>query len=321
MVKAKIVVALLELTKTEWFRRTIIFLVLTPFILLFGFILLISSIISSLIGSMHNPKTPHKQAILELKIEYDISNDLSDYLLRSIDLFMDYEYMTSISQVKLFAKTYFVDSNHIYKKDDYGNEWTETIYLFKDHNEVLECIKLPPFSLTEDDILVIESFENIEMGFLGKFPMPVNDYVLTSDYGYRIHPVTGVTKIHTGMDLSPPHHSPIMSMTDGVIVNVNTTKGNAYGNNVTIKHQLDTETIYSFYAHLSEIHVSKGQKVVQGEVIGLEGGDPETDPNPGTSTGHHLHFEVWTNYGSSYHTDPKNYLSNWLKSFLIALVF
>ena len=308
MLKAKVATFLLELTKTKWFRSVIIFLILAPFILIFAFFLLVSTIVSSIIGSTHNQETPHKQAILEIKCDYDISNNLSDYLIRSIDLFMDSEYMSSVSEVKSFVKNNFVNNTFIYKEDEAGNEWTEIVYTFRERDEILSYIKLPPFNLSDNDVLIIESFENLEMGFLGKFSMPVGDYVLTSDYGYRVHPITGVTKMHTGIDLAAPHHASVTSITDGVIVDVNTTEGNVYGNNVTIKHELPTETIYSFYAHLSEVHVYEGQKVSECETIGLEGGEPDVDPNPGSSTGHHLHFEVWTEYGSSYHTNPKSYL-------------
>ncbi|MBO5478692.1 MAG: M23 family metallopeptidase, partial [Clostridia bacterium] len=68
------------------------------------------------------------------------------------------------------------------------------------------------------------------------------------------------------------------------------------------------ETIYSFYAHLSEIDVTVGQSITQGEVIGKEGGDPETDPNPGNSTGHHLHFELRSASGSGHSIAPNTYI-------------
>lgn len=67
-----------------------------------------------------------------------------------------------------------------------------------------------------------------------------------------------------------------------------------YGNCVEVEHNVDGETFYSFYAHLSRIDVTEGEQIPQGSIIGLEGGDPNTDPNPGDSTGHHLHFEIRT---------------------------
>ena len=68
------------------------------------------------------------------------------------------------------------------------------------------------------------------------------------------------------------------------------------------------ETIYSFYAHLSRIDVKVKDTVKQGQVIGLEGGAPESDPNPGSSTGHHLHFEIRKSSGYGNDVDPTNYI-------------
>ncbi|MCR5145933.1 MAG: M23 family metallopeptidase, partial [Clostridia bacterium] len=65
---------------------------------------------------------------------------------------------------------------------------------------------------------------------------------------------------------------------------------------------------YSFYAHMSQIDVQVGDTVTQGQVIGLEGGDPATDQNPGRTTGHHLHFEIRSNSGYTNHVNPHDYL-------------
>ena len=66
--------------------------------------------------------------------------------------------------------------------------------------------------------------------------------------------------------------------------------------------------IHSFYAHLSKINVKAGDKVTQGQVIGLEGGDPNLDSNPGYSTGHHLHFELRSASGYGNDIDPNDYI-------------
>ena len=72
---------------------------------------------------------------------------------------------------------------------------------------------------------------------------------------------------------------------------------------------IDGEIVYSFYAHLSQINVTKGDCVVQGQVIGLEGGDPTSDPNHGNSTGHHLHFEIRKASGYGNDVDPTTYIN------------
>ncbi|MCI8309459.1 MAG: M23 family metallopeptidase [Clostridia bacterium] len=107
------------------------------------------------------------------------------------------------------------------------------------------------------------------------------------------------------MDISGIWHTEIVSVFDGEVVFAGVDK--AFGNCVEIKHVVNGEIIYSFYAHLSEINVQEGQTVSQGQVIGLEGGDI-SDSNPGYSTGHHLHFEIRSDSGYGNDIDPNNYI-------------
>jgi hypothetical protein len=113
---------------------------------------------------------------------------------------------------------------------------------------------------------------------------PVRNEDLTrvaSGYGYRIHPIYKVRKLHTGMDFTAPTGTEIFATGDGVVIRVER-KLNGYGKNVVIQHGYGYETLY---AHMSKILVREGQKVKRGEVIGLVG-------NTGTSVGPHLHYEV-----------------------------
>lgn len=86
--------------------------------------------------------------------------------------------------------------------------------------------------------------------------------------------------------------------------------GVIYGNCIEIKHEMEGETFYSFYAHLSQILVTQGQTLTQGNVIAREGGDPVKDQNAGSSTGHHLHFEIRTASDHGNDIDPTNYIMN-----------
>lgn len=148
--------------------------------------------------------------------------------------------------------------------------------------------------------------------FYGTYPMPIGG-IITSEYGNRIHPITGKRSFHSGIDISGAGHSNIISIANGKVISVDVDK--IYGNNITIHHILYEETedeeiieinFYTFYAHLSRVDVIEGQEVKQGNVIGLEGGNPDADPNPGLSTGHHLHFEVWNKKRES--VNPISYL-------------
>ncbi len=121
--------------------------------------------------------------------------------------------------------------------------------------------------------------------------------VITSGYGYR------QGEFHTGIDISCYNHRDnIFSVADGVVVFTGPQSG--YGNVVEIEHHINGKKIYSFYAHLSKIKVSIGQNVEKSQAIANEGGDPYYDPNPGNSTGHHLHFELRTSPGYGNDIDP-----------------
>ena len=139
------------------------------------------------------------------------------------------------------------------------------------------------------------------------YTLPISgDYKISSNYGYRIHPITGERKLHAGIDLVGTHHTEILSIAEGTVTFAGIQKG--YGNCIEIKHEINGITIYSFYAHLSRLDVEVGQKVKEGKVIGLEGGAP-TDLGHGTSTGHHLHFEIRNASGGGHSVDPNEYIN------------
>ena len=90
---------------------------------------------------------------------------------------------------------------------------------------------------------------------------------MASGYGYRIHPIYKVRKMHWGMDFSAPTGTEIFATGDGKVVEVKK-KYNGYGHHIKIQHGFGYETLY---AHMSKILVKRGQRVERGEVIGLVG--------------------------------------------------
>lgn len=151
---------------------------------------------------------------------------------------------------------------------------------------------------------VVEGY--VDLSFNGIYPLPFDydkDVIITDNYGYRIHPISGEYKMHWGIDFGTEHHCEIKSIADGVVTFAGVY--GTYGNTVIIKHETIAETFYSQYSHLSDIRAIEGQTVKQGDVIGLEGGDAD-DPNPGDSTGHHFHFGVMD--ANENYVDPKSYL-------------
>lgn len=107
---------------------------------------------------------------------------------------------------------------------------------------------------------------------------------MASGYGYRIHPIYKVRKMHYGMDFAAPTGTEIFATGDGVVTLAKQTY-NGYGIHVIIRHGFGYETLY---AHMSKVLVKQGQRVKRGEVIGLIG-------STGTSVAPHLHYEVHKN--------------------------
>ena len=99
----------------------------------------------------------------------------------------------------------------------------------------------------------------------------------------RFHPVQKRWKSHKGTDYAAPRGTPIMSVGDGVVEKASYTGGN--GKYVKIRHN---GTYSTQYLHMSKILVNKGQRVSQGETIGLVG-------STGLATGPHVCFRFWKN--------------------------
>src|SRR5699024_1515720 len=107
--------------------------------------------------------------------------------------------------------------------------------------------------------------------FDGSFAIPfAGNYVVTSEYGYRVHPNEGITKLHAGIDLVGQGDKNIRSIAAGVVVQ--STYNEGWGNYVVVDHGVvDNDRYYSLYAHLRSPGVKTGTKLSQGDIIGLEG--------------------------------------------------
>ena len=129
----------------------------------------------------------------------------------------------------------------------------------------------------------------------GSFVFPVASYsYISSRFGQRVHPITGVLKNHNGMDIASNMGTSVYAADGGKVVLAEWYGG--YGNCIMIDHGNGYKTLYG---HLSTIGVKSGQAVNQGDVIGQVG-------STGNSTGPHLHFEVYMN-GSR--IDPEQFYS------------
>jgi murein DD-endopeptidase MepM/ murein hydrolase activator NlpD len=114
------------------------------------------------------------------------------------------------------------------------------------------------------------------------WPVP-NKKVISSPFGMRIHPIAGVRKLHTGIDIPVNTGTSVVAAQNGVVIWSNWLGG--YGKCVMIDHGGGIVTVY---AHNSRLTVKKNQEVKIGEEIAKSG-------NTGNSTGPHVHFEVRVN--------------------------
>ena len=129
----------------------------------------------------------------------------------------------------------------------------------------------------------------------GSFLWPVASYVyVSSRFGLRVHPITGKTKSHTGIDIASNQGTAVYASDGGSVTLAGWNGG--YGNCIMIDHGNGYVTLYG---HLSSISVSVGQTVSQGATIGAVG-------STGNSTGPHLHFEVLKN---GTRIDPEQFFS------------
>ncbi|WP_339060460.1 M23 family metallopeptidase [Tepidibacillus marianensis] len=120
----------------------------------------------------------------------------------------------------------------------------------------------------------------------GQFAWPVPGHSrISSDYGWRIHPIYHTRKFHAGIDIPAPQGSTIVAADDGVVIL--TSYVNGYGNTVMIDHGSGIQTMYPHIRN-GGIKVSVGQKVTKGQKIAEIG-------STGNSTGPHTHFEVRKN--------------------------
>ena len=112
---------------------------------------------------------------------------------------------------------------------------------------------------------------------------------ITSGFAMRLHPIHQEMRAHLGVDYGAPTGTAARSVADGVVETAGWNGG--YGNMVVVRHSADKSTLY---AHLSRVDVKRGERILQGQRVGLVGAT-------GTATGPHLHFEFRVN---GRHMDP-----------------
>ena len=194
-----------------------------------------------------------------------------------------------------------------------NKENNERYKISLDNMEILKNNKVN--SLNDEEIALYEEIENyrqeienieneikrINLENLGKvyiggnFIWSVPGYsVITSPFGMRTHPITGIYKLHTGTDIGAPYGADFVAANDGIVVN--SSYNSAYGNMVIIDHGGGVITLY---AHGSERLVEAGDIVTQGQPVLKVGAT-------GYATGPHAHFEIRVN---GEYLNPMDYIT------------
>lgn len=122
------------------------------------------------------------------------------------------------------------------------------------------------------------------------------DLPVTSNFGWRINPITGEYKFHTGLDLGYEYGSSIPALFPGLVIQAGD-YGDGYGNQVLIFHE--NLNCYTRYAHCAAVYVAPGDYVDTGYIVAVIG-------NTGVSTGPHLHLEYIIYSDGWQYADPLN---------------
>jgi murein DD-endopeptidase MepM/ murein hydrolase activator NlpD len=242
-----------------------------------------------------------------------ISDFISKYYLLSELSEADYKLVDNVKKSK--TQTESVTKTLEEKKEELekNKEDLDKYQISLSNMEILKTNKLA--SLSEEEVTLyneIEEYRNeitnieaeikelalknvAEIYIGGSFVWPTPGYTtITSSFGMRTHPITGIYKLHTGTDIGAPYGANFVAVNDGVVVAAR--MNSAYGNMVMIDHGGGVVTLY---AHGSEICVSEGDIVRQGQTV-LKVGDT------GYATGPHAHIEIRIN---GEYIDPMDYLS------------
>lgn len=116
----------------------------------------------------------------------------------------------------------------------------------------------------------------------------------TSEFGWRVHPITGLRRFHHGLDYAASAGDPIRAAADGTVIHAGYNGGE--GISVHVRH---ADGVVTKYFHMSSLNAAQGDQVRQGDTLGYVG-------STGNSTGNHLHFEVWVN---GQDVNPRDYFT------------
>ncbi len=231
--------------------------------------------------------------ILCLSLIYNFQNNISYAQDNNINMLIEETKKEESINEKIADLEYIIDSK---KEESYKVSITSVlqkkinltlgqIQMFKGYlqKQLTSCEKkqnllIQKIKKEKEDILVLSNTTYIK----GIWPLENYKYI-SSNYGYRTHPITKKLNFHTGIDIPAPKNTNVLASDDGIVSFCG--EKNGYGNVVEITH-FDNKT--TLYAHNNYILVNAGDVVKRGQAIAKVG-------STGNSTGDHVHFEVKVN--------------------------
>ncbi len=206
---------------------------------------------------------------------------------RNLELFASYDSSAKITLDTISKENYTCYWNT--KKDGNGEKYNSNSTINIDKNMTL-------YGICESNI---------------KFMRPLATGYLTSEYGYRVHPIDKTKKFHSGIDMSGPNKD-VYSIAEGKVAQ--TGSNSSMGNYIIIHHNVNGQNYTSAYYHLDKKYVRKNQNVTQNTIIGKMG-------TTGASTGIHLHLTMYKGHLYNESTTminprdlvnfPKNMYNSW----------
>jgi len=241
-----------------------------------------------------------------LKITYhqlargeSISTLAAKYKL-NIDTIISFNNIINARAVKIGTKLAIPNANGIMYKVRRGDNLSGIANRFKiglnsllDWNNINSEVIQPNTEYFIPGALLTRNELNNILGIL--FIYPVSGSRLTSTFGWRKDPFSGVRSYHNGIDLANDFDTPIKAVMDGTVVKKS--YSSIFGRYLIVKHSDGFQTLYG---HMDKYNTEEKDKIKQGQVIGYMG-------STGYSTGTHVHFAIFKN-GEP--VDPLKYLQS-----------
>ncbi len=246
-------------------------------------LLILSQNTEELRQAMNNLKNTN-QEIRHILGEDTNNNDQEDNNEIQITSILDYNYSVLKQGIPMGGNDlnlYYYDTDKLLNRIDENAEKVE---------ENIKKQQVVQEKLREDAV----DYKELQRSIPTRWPLVNdNDSYISSNFGWRTDPISSQQEYHEGLDIAVWYHNSVIATAAGRVSFVGWENG--YGYSVEIDHGHGYKT---FYAHLNEIIVDKGDKVKEGSKIALSG-------NTGRSTGPHLHYEIRVN---GVPKNPRNYI-------------